>query len=216
MASEFDVYSWKKDTFGMEVSGQGKNGTYDTVHLYFEPFDIDYIKVEELIGRYAEKADWYKILELSEEGLHDAIRVYNHSVVSNDRINIFMIEEKIYKEVSMSLKDVFGKELNEGLMGDINNCETFNCKSFIKHLKKNAYETSDMEELAELFKKEYTLYKKVYAQKTIEVVDYLKIIMDCETKRKFVKDLNKDKTVFACDIDDKLNVDDILDYYKKM
>jgi len=29
MASTIDVYSFMKDTFGIEVIGQGKNGTYD-------------------------------------------------------------------------------------------------------------------------------------------------------------------------------------------
>ena len=85
-----------------------------------------------------------------------------------------------------------------------------------RNQKFNGYETSDMQELAELLRKEYTKYKKVYSQYVIEVVDYLKIIMDCETKRKFVKDLKKNETVFACDIDDKLDIDGIIDYYEKM
>ena len=70
MASTIDVYSFMKDTFGIEVIGQGKNGTYDTVHLYID--DNDDIRVEELIGRKAEIADWYKIFKLTIDEVKDA------------------------------------------------------------------------------------------------------------------------------------------------
>lgn len=109
MASEFDVYSFVKGEFGVEIVGQGKNGTYDTVHLYIQPFsrNNDKLAVDEYVGRYAETPSWSKIFTLSENDLSDAIKIYNNYVVSSDRIDVRMIDKEIYKEVKMRLNDVF-------------------------------------------------------------------------------------------------------------
>jgi len=109
MASEFDVYSFVKGEFGVEIVGQGKNGTYDTVHLYIQPFsrNNDKLAVDEYVGRYAETPSWSKIFTLSENDLSDAIKIYNNYVVSSDRIDIHMIDKEIYKEVKMRLNDIF-------------------------------------------------------------------------------------------------------------
>lgn len=109
MASEFDVYSFVKGQFGVEIVGQGKNGTYDTVHLYIQPFskNNDRLAIDEYVGRYAETPSWSKIFALSENDLSDAIKIYNNYVLSSDRIDIHMIDKEIYKEVKMRLDDVF-------------------------------------------------------------------------------------------------------------
>lgn len=118
MASEFDVYSFVKGQFGVEIIGQGKNGTYDTVHLYIQPFskNNDRLAIDEYVGRYAETPSWSKIFTLSENDLSDAIKIYNNYVVSSDRINIHMIDKEIYKEVKMRLNDVF--EIKESVRFD--------------------------------------------------------------------------------------------------
>lgn len=102
MASTIDVYSFMKDTFGIEVIGQGKNGTYDTVHLYIESTDDD-VRVEELIGRKAEIADWYKIFKLTIDEVKDAIIVYNNNVISSDRIKFEDIQKAVKKEIGIDL-----------------------------------------------------------------------------------------------------------------
>lgn len=109
MASEFDVYSFIKGQFGVEIVGQGKNGTYDTVHLYIQPFskNNDKLAVDEYVGRYAETPSWSKIFALSENDLSNAIKIYNNYVVSSDRIDTNMIDKEIYKEMKMRLNDVF-------------------------------------------------------------------------------------------------------------
>lgn len=106
MTSEFNISSYK-DTFDCEIVGYGKNGTYDTVHMYINPSEKDNsIMVDELIGRKAETADWYKLFDFSEDGLLEAIKVYNSYVVSSDRINIEIIEKEVFKEVKIKLMDV--------------------------------------------------------------------------------------------------------------
>ena len=102
MASTIDVYSFMKDTFGIEVIGQGKNGTYDTVHLYIESTDDD-VRVEELIGRKAEIADWYKIFKITIDEVKDAIIVYNNNVISSDRIKFEDIQKAVKKEIGIDL-----------------------------------------------------------------------------------------------------------------
>lgn len=101
MASTIDVYSFMKDTFGIEVIGQGKNGTYDTVHLYIDEHDD--VRVEELIGRKAEIADWYKIFKLTIGEFKDAIIVYNNNVISSDRIKFEDIQKAVKKEIGIDL-----------------------------------------------------------------------------------------------------------------
>ena len=104
-----------------------------------------------------------------------------------------------------------------GLMDIINNCKTLTYKGFIKELdRQTVWDVSDIAELADLFKKEYTIFRKNENQKLIEVVDYIIIVLDYGNKRKFVKDIKKQETVFACDVDELLDIDDIIKYYEKM
>ena len=104
-----------------------------------------------------------------------------------------------------------------GLIDIINNCKTFSYKGFQKELDKQVvHDISDIKELAEIFKNEYTIYRKNQHQRLIEVVKYLVIVVDYGTKRKFVKDIKKQETIIGCDIDELLDIDFIVKYYENM
>jgi hypothetical protein len=104
-----------------------------------------------------------------------------------------------------------------GLMDTINNCKTYSYRGFQKELEKqDYYDLSDIKELAELFKKYYTIYRKNNHQRLIEVVDNILVVLDFGNKRKFVKDIKKNETIIGCDIDEQLDIDFILDYCEKL
>lgn len=77
-------------------------------------------------------------------------------------------------------------------------------------------DTSDMEELTERLRKEYTLFKEGKKRYMIEVVNYIIIVMDFLTKRKFVNDLKNGGTITVCDLNETLDVEEIMDYLIKM
>lgn len=108
------------------------------------------------------------------------------------------------------------ESLRESLADEINYSSVMSYKKFLKKLGNALCDTSDMEELTERLRKEYTLFREGKKRYMIEVVNYIIIVMDFSTKRKFVNDLKNGGTITACDLNETLNVEEIMDYFMKM